>query len=91
MFWGASAHQRDFSDKLVCWFIDQDGSDLGLAMRAAFQANIEARTNSKLGWRIYDQGKSMSLMQIRDAVVEEHAWAAVVGKFCILVPLAYAY
>ncbi|KAF9510508.1 hypothetical protein BS47DRAFT_1300079 [Hydnum rufescens UP504] len=78
VFWGAVSHQRDFTDKLVCWFIDQDGSSLGQAMQAAFQANINARTNSKLGWRIYEPGKSLTIQQIRSAVIEEHAWAAVV-------------
>ncbi|KAF9510509.1 hypothetical protein BS47DRAFT_1319660 [Hydnum rufescens UP504] len=78
LYWGSFAHQRDFSKFLHARFIDQDGSDLGTAMRAAFQANINARTNTKIGWIIDDHAKSFSDGQVRNLVIDETAWAVVI-------------
>ena len=54
-----------------------DGSDIGTAMKAAFQANIDLNTHTKLGWVVRDP---MSVEEIEHEVVEEHAWVAVVGE-----------
>ncbi|KAF9518190.1 hypothetical protein BS47DRAFT_1371079 [Hydnum rufescens UP504] len=79
VYFGSLAHQRSYTDKLRIWFIDMDGSDIGNALRAAVQANINSPTKAKLGWVIEDPSKFSGVDDVAHQVVEERAWAAVVG------------
>ncbi|KAF9506164.1 hypothetical protein BS47DRAFT_1305609, partial [Hydnum rufescens UP504] len=78
VYFGSLAHQRSYSDRLPVWFVDLDGGDIGNAMRTAVQANINTKTQAKLGWIIKDASKFGSEADIANDVVEERAWAALV-------------
>jgi hypothetical protein len=59
-----------------------DGSDIGNAMRTAVQANINTKTEAKLGWIIKDASNFPTVADVANQIVDERAWAALVGNSC---------
>ena len=60
--------------------MDLDGGDIGSAVRAAVQVNIDTNTKAKLGWSIQNASRFTSVADVGNQIVDERAWAALVGK-----------
>lgn len=87
-YWGSLGETAEHVPNLKGLVInrDRDGADgvLGQAIVAAFEANSRGEgvaPNAHLSWIVTDSNSLPTGDDVAHAVVEEHAWAAVVGMY----------
>lgn len=86
VYWGSLAHQRSYSHKLNCYFVNRDGSDIGNAFQQVIEANIATKSQAKLGWQVVDPSAYPTDDAVKHAVRDEKAWLALVGMFWVAAP-----
>ncbi|KAF8596973.1 hypothetical protein BDV93DRAFT_500004 [Ceratobasidium sp. AG-I] len=75
VYWGSLAHSSTHGPSLETWIIDRDGGEIGQAVVQGLIATTQSGTKQHLGWV---QLAPDQVLDVPEAIVEEHAWGALV-------------
>ena len=78
-YWGALSKSAALTEKLDAWFIDRDNSSIGNSLWAVF--GNKSTSAMHLGWKNVDPAVIGTDADVKQAIVHEQAWIAVVGGY----------
>lgn len=78
-YWGALSNSAVLTENLEAWFIDRDGSLIGDSLWAVF--GNKSTSAMHLGWKKVDPAVIGTDEDVKQAIVHEKAWIAVVGAY----------
>ncbi|KDN39502.1 hypothetical protein RSAG8_08797, partial [Rhizoctonia solani AG-8 WAC10335] len=81
VYWGSLARSANHAPSLKAWVIDRDGGEIGQAVVQGLLATTQTGTKQHLGWVPV---AADYVEDVGEAIVDEQAWGAVVGKFLLL-------